>query len=152
MWVIDFSCAVPRRDVNVGCSADRRGFQYRNFAQYWPDRSASSCRRSGREARKISTRLTWSCTDIRWPIQCLREDGTVSTQQVARKGAGVLALIDHDNAIDDHRLDAFRVLVRIVKAGAVGDRLGVEDDEIGGVAHGDGATLRKAKRRSRTAG
>ena len=61
----------------------------------------------------------------------------MSAEQAAGQGTGVLPLIDHDDAIDDHHVDAFGVLVRIVKAGAVGNRLGVEQDEIGSVADGD---------------
>src|SRR5215208_3494238 len=76
----------------------------------------------------------------------------MSAEQAAGPGTGVLPLIDHDDAIDDHHLDAFGVLVRIVKAGAVGNRLGVEQDEIGSVADGDRTAFRKAGRRGRAAG
>ena len=70
----------------------------------------------------------------------------------AGQGAGMHLLIDHDNASDDHHVDAFGLLVRIVKAGAVGDRVGIEQDEIGGVAHDDCAAVCKAKRSGRAAG
>ena len=76
----------------------------------------------------------------------------MSAEQAAGPGTGVLPLIDHDDAIDDHHLDAVGVLVRIVKAGAVGNRLGVEQDEIGGVAGRDRTAIHQAERRGRTAG
>jgi hypothetical protein len=74
----------------------------------------------------------FSGTDIelsrsRWPnFNGLREDCTASPEQMAGQGAGVLSPLDHDNAIDDHRVDAVGVLVRVVEAGAIGNRLGVE--------------------------
>src|SRR3954452_5775694 len=76
----------------------------------------------------------------------------MSAEQAAGPGTGVLPLIDHDDAIDDHHVDAVGVLVRIVKAGAVGNRLGVEKDKIGGTADSDRAAVREAKRRGRAAG
>src|SRR3954451_16396429 len=51
---------------------------------------------------------------------------TASPEQMARQGAGVLSSIDHDDAVDDHHVDAVGVLVRIVEAGAIGNRLRVE--------------------------
>jgi PIN domain nuclease of toxin-antitoxin system len=59
----------------------------------------------------------------------------------------VLAPVDHDDPIHDHRLDTNRVLVRLVEAGAVGDGIGVEQDQIRGLSLGDRATVREAKRR-----
>ena len=80
----------------------------------------------------------------------LREDRAASTEETARQRTSVL-LIDHDDSIHNHHFDTFRVLVRIVKAGAIGNRLGVEEDQIGGVALDDCAAVREAKRRGRAA-
>jgi hypothetical protein len=52
--------------------------------------------------------------------------------------------IDYDDSIHNHHFDAVRVLVRIVKSGAIGNRLGVEEDKIGGVALDDCAAVREA--------
>jgi hypothetical protein len=54
-------------------------------------------------------------------------------------------------------LDTFGVLVQIIEGDAVGNCLGVEEDEIGGVALDDRAAVRKTKwcqrtRRSRRLG
>src|SRR5262249_50942609 len=59
---------------------------------------------------------------------------------------------DYDGAIDNHDFDTFRVLVRIVKRGAVSDRRGIEEHEIGGVALDDRTAVREAKCSGRAAG
>ena len=81
----------------------------------------------------------------------LREYRTSSTEEAARQRASVV-LIDHDDAIHNHHFDTCWVLVRIIKSGAIGNRLGVEDDQIGGAALGDCAAVRKAKSSCRAAG
>ena len=60
----------------------------------------------------------------------------------------MLLSIYHDDTINNHHCDTFGVLVRIVKIGAVGNPLGVEENEIGGVALDDCAAPHKSKRRS----
>lgn len=76
---------------------------------------------------------------------------TAPAEQAAGQGAGVLPPIDHDDSVDDHHVDAVGVFVRIVKAGAVGNRLGVKEDEIGGVVRDDRAAI-KVKRGGHAAG
>jgi hypothetical protein len=63
-----------------------------------------------------------------------------------------MTLIDYDDSVHNDHFDTLRVLVWIVESGAVGNRLGVEEDEIGGIAHGNCATVRKAKGSGRAAG
>ena len=56
-------------------------------------------------------------------------------QQVpARPRAGVLAAVDHDDAVDEHVLDAARVVVRVVDRRDLVELVVVEDDDVGGVA------------------
>jgi hypothetical protein len=55
-----------------------------------------------------------------------------------------VVLIDYDNSIHNYHFDTVRVLVRIIESGAVGNRLGVEADKIGGVALDDCAAVREA--------
>ena len=55
-----------------------------------------------------------------------------------------MVLIDYDDSIHNHHFDAVRVLVRVVKSGTIGNRLGVEDDKIGGVTLDDCAAVREA--------
>jgi hypothetical protein len=44
----------------------------------------------------------------------LRQHRSPPPEQPTRQGAGVLAAVDHDRAIDDHRPDARRILVGVV--------------------------------------
>jgi len=61
-------------------------------------------------------------------------------------------LIDHDNSIDDYHFDAFGVPVRIVESGAVSYRLGVEENEIGGIALCNDAAVHETECSGRSAG
>jgi hypothetical protein len=74
----------------------------------------------------------------------LGEDRALSTEEAARQCACVV-LIDYDDPVNHHHFDTFRVLVWVVKGGAVSNRLGVEENEIGGIALYDCAAVRKAK-------
>jgi hypothetical protein len=60
--------------------------------------------------------------------------------------------IDYDGAIDNDHFDTLGVLVWIVKRGAVGNRLGIEEDKIGSVTLDDRAAVRQAKRSGRAPG
>ena len=53
----------------------------------------------------------------------------------------MLPVVDHSDAVDDHRLDAVGILVWIVVGGLVGNHIRVKYDEIGGLALGDSATI-----------
>jgi len=63
-----------------------------------------------------------------------------------------MTVVDYADSVRNDRLDTLRVLTRIVESRGVGDRVGVEEDEIRGIAHGNCATVRKAKGRGRAAG
>ena len=81
----------------------------------------------------------------------LRECLTSSTEETARQ-RGSMTVVDYDDSVHNDRLDTLRVLVRIVESRGVGDRVGVEEDEIRGIAHGNCATVRKAKGSGHAAG
>src|SRR4051794_17215398 len=49
-------------------------------------------------------------------------------------GPGVLAVLDHEDAVDEHEADADGVLVGPLEGGAVGDGGGVERDDVGAEA------------------
>ena len=72
----------------------------------------------------------------------------MSTEQATRQSTRVLVPLDHDDTVDDHHFDTLGVLVRIVKAGAVGNSLRVEENEIGGVTRDDCAAVAQSQCRS----
>ena len=80
-----------------------------------------------------------------------REGLTSSTEETAWQRAG-MTLVNYDDSVHKDHLDTLRVLVRIVESGAVGNRLGVKEDQIGSIAHNDCAAVREAKGGSRAAG
>ena len=53
--------------------------------------------------------------------------------------AGVLAALHDRHAVDQHVDDAGRMAVRVIVRGAVGDRLPVEDDDVGRASASEGA-------------
>ena len=59
----------------------------------------------------------------------------------------MLAAVDHDRAVDDHRPDARRILVRVVVGRPIDDRCGVEQDHVGRLAFRQEAAVRQAERR-----
>ena len=57
----------------------------------------------------------------------------------------MLAAVDHHRAVDDHRPDARRILVRVVVGRAIDDRCGVEQDHVGRLADGNSIGARVAR-------
>src|SRR4029450_14014366 len=76
-----------------------------------------------------------------------RQHRSPPPEQPARQSAGVLAAVDHHRAIDDHRPDARRILVRVVVGRPIDDRCGVEHDHVGRLAFRQEAAVRQAERR-----
>ncbi len=57
----------------------------------------------------------------------------------------MLAAVDHHRAVDDHRPDARRILVRVVVGRPIDDRCGVEQNHVGRLAFTQDATVRQAE-------
>jgi hypothetical protein len=76
-----------------------------------------------------------------------RQHRSSPPEQPARQGAGVLAAVDHHCAVDDHRPDARRILVRVVVGRPIDDCRGVEQDHVGRLAFRQEAAVLEAKRR-----
>ena len=55
--------------------------------------------------------------------------------------AGVAAAVDGHAAVDDHRVDPHRILLRLLERANVGDRFRIENDEIGEEAFLDRAAI-----------
>src|SRR5688572_20973540 len=83
-----------------------------------------------------------------------RTEGRRSTPgAVAKHAAGlrprVRAVAQHDLAVDDEMPDALRELVWPVEISAVGDRGGIEDDEIRFLPDDDRSAIRQSQARGR---
>ena len=65
--------------------------------------------------------------------------------------AGVLAVVDDDGAVDEHVLDAARVVVRVVDRRDLVEAVVVEDDDVGRVAGAEQAAVPEAEVRRRHA-
>jgi len=66
--------------------------------------------------------------------------------------AGVAAAVDGHAAVDDHRVDPHRILLRLLERANVGDRFRIENDEIGEEAFLDRAAIGELHLRRRKAG
>ena len=73
-------------------------------------------------------------------------------QDTRRTLAGVPPIQHYRDASGKYVRDTFRVPVRLFEGGVIDDRLGVEDDQVGGVALGDDASVAKAEPLGRKAG
>src|SRR6266536_1811433 len=54
-----------------------------------------------------------------------------AVQHASRERARVTIMVDRHRAVDDHVLDAHRVLVRVLERGAVDDAIRIEDRHVG---------------------
>src|SRR6185436_15045443 len=64
-----------------------------------------------------------------------------AAHDTARERAGVLAVAQREDAVDHHVAHAGGELTRRLEGGVVGDRGGVEDDDVGEVAGGEAAAV-----------
>src|SRR5688572_21193885 len=71
-----------------------------------------------------------------------RGSGTApAPQRTAGTGVGVFAVPENHRSVDDHIPHAGRVLMRLLERGAIGDRGGIEDDDVGEHAGPEEAAL-----------
>src|SRR5215813_601415 len=102
--------------------------------------SRRPCRSSTRSSQRVATRSTclrrFLGARLRRTI-APRQATTVLARAVddlSGPRAGVIALVDHDRAIDEHKRHALGILLRIFIRGGTRNRCGVEYDDISPIA------------------
>ena len=74
-----------------------------------------------------------------------RRSITARAQVSPRPRAGVLAALDHRDAVHEHLVDALDVGERLLQRRAVGEAVEVEHDEVGRLADGELAAIGQAE-------